>query len=165
LRAGTIESRLRRGTGFCDEGADFLETRIMSLKFGICAVLLLAASPTAAQPPAATPPAPQPAVPTGQQADLQRAAMAFGQCVSAGIHNVSASTTPEAGAAAVLGGCTAQRAALAQSVDAMIAAAPEDKRAAGHAQFESQMGQAQAQIADAIRQSRATPPAPATPPH
>lgn len=136
----------------------------MSLKFGLCAVLLLAASSTAAQPPAAAPPAPQPA-PTGPQADLQRAAMAFGQCVSAGIHNVSASTTPEAGATAVLAGCTAQRGALAQSVDAMIATAPEAQRAGAHAQFESQMAQAPAQIADAIRQSRAAPAAPATPPH
>ena len=133
----------------------------MSLKFGLSAVLLLAASPIAAQPPAAAP-APQ-AAPTGPEAAIQRTAMAFGQCISAGIQGLSATVTPEAGATAVLNGCAAQRGDLTRSVDAMIATIPEDQRAAAHTQFESQMGQAQTQIAAAIRQRRATPAAPAAP--
>jgi hypothetical protein len=135
----------------------------MPFKFGLSAVLLLIAAPAAAQPPAAAPPAPQPATPSGPDAAIQRTAMAFGQCISAGVQNVSASVTPEAGAAAVLAGCAAQRDALAQSVDAAIATAPEDKRAGAHAQFESQMAQVPAQIAEGIRRHRAAPAAPATP--
>lgn len=139
----------------------------MSLKTGLFAVLLLTASPIAAQPPAAGP-APQPVPNPAQiaaQADIQRTATAFGQCVSAGIQNVSASVTPEAGAAAVLGGCAAQRGALNQSAEALIAIVPADQRAAAHAQFDSQMGQVQTRIAEAIRQHRAAPTAPAPSPH
>jgi hypothetical protein len=138
----------------------------MFLKTGLSAILLLAALPAAAQPPAAAP-APQAAL-TGPQADVQRTAMAFGQCVSGALQNLSASVAPEAGAAGVLSGCAAQRAELARSVDAMIATMPEAQRAQAHAQFETDMGQVQPQIADAIRQHRAagaTPAAPPTPSH
>jgi uncharacterized protein YukE len=137
----------------------------MSLKFGFWAVLLLAAAPVAAQAPAA-PPAPPPMDP--HQAEIQRTAMAFGQCISAGLQNLSATITPEAGATAVLNGCSTQRAALTQSVNAMIATLPADQQGAAHTQFESQIGQAPTQIADAIRRHRAesaAPAAPATPPH
>jgi hypothetical protein len=135
----------------------------MSLKLGLGAALLLAASSAAAQPPAAAPPAPTPTVSPEQRAALQSAATAFGQCVSAGIQRLSASVAPEAGATIVLGGCAAQRGALAQSVEAIIAIVPDAQRPAAQAQFESQMGQAEAQTAEAIRQARAAPPAPAAP--
>ena len=133
----------------------------MFLKFGFSAALLLAASPIAPQPQTA-PQEAQPADP--HQAEIQRMAMAFGQCISTGMENVSASVTPEAGAAAVFGGCAAQRDALAKSVDAAIATLPEDQRATAHTQFESQINQVPAQLAEAIRQHRAAP-APATPSH
>ena len=133
----------------------------MSLKFGFATAVLLAASPIAAQPPAAAP-----AAPTGPQTAIQRTAMAFGQCISAAMQKISPSVTPEAGAAVILGGCAAQRTDLTQSVEAMIATLPEAQRAAAHAQFESQMGQAETQIADAIRQHHAAAAAaPAAPPH
>jgi hypothetical protein len=136
----------------------------MSLKFGLCAALLLAAAPIAAQPPGAAPPPPM----TGPQAEVERTAMAFAQCISTTLQNLTASATPEAGATAALDGCTAQRGALNQSVDALIATLPADQKAPAHAQFESQMAEAPAQIADAIRQHRAAaaaPGAPAAPPH
>ena len=136
----------------------------MSLKFAFAAAVLLAAAPLAAQPPAA-PPAPQPTDP--HEAEIQSAGMAFGQCIETGMQHVSASVTPEAGAATVLNGCTAQRAALAKAVNGAIDTLPADKRAAAHTQFDTQIGQVQGQLADAIRQQRAAPatPAPATPPH
>ncbi len=132
----------------------------MSSKFGLSVALLLAASAAAAQPPAAAPAAPQWAPTPDQQASIQRTATAFGQCISAGVQGLPASVTPEAGATTILAGCAAQRSALAQSVDAMIATMPEAQRAPAHAQFESQIGQAPAQIAAGIRQSRAAPAAP-----
>jgi hypothetical protein len=135
----------------------------MSLKFGLFAALLLAASAAAAQPPAAGPASPQPAPPAGPQAAIQQAGMAFGQCISAAIQSVPASLTPEAGAASVMAGCATQRGELDRSVDAMIATIPETERATAHAQYQSQIGQAETQIADAIRQRRVAPPAPATP--
>jgi hypothetical protein len=136
----------------------------MSLKFGFAAGLLLAASPILAQPPAA-PPAPQPT--DAQKAEIQRTGAAFGQCIEAGMHNVSASVTPEAGAAGVLSGCATQRDALVKAVNAVIDALPQDQRAAAHSQFDGQIGQVQNQLADGIRQQRAAPAptAPATPSH
>jgi hypothetical protein len=143
----------------------------MSLKFGLPAALLLAASPIAAQPPAAAaPPAMTPAQ-TAAQAAIQRTATAFGQCISTAIQNSSAATTPEAAAAAALSGCAAQRAELGRSVDAMIATMPAAQQAEAHAAFESDMNRAQGDIAQAIAQQRAAaaapaaPATPATPPH
>ncbi|HEX4737927.1 MAG TPA: hypothetical protein VH331_10230 [Allosphingosinicella sp.] len=136
----------------------------MSLKFGFAAAVLLSASPLLAQPPAA-PAAPQPT--DAQKAEIQRTGTAFGQCIEAGMHNVSTSVTPEAGAAGVLGGCATQRDALVKAVNAVIETLPQDQRAAAHSQFDGQIGQVQGQLADAIRQQRAAPatPAPATPSH
>ena len=126
----------------------------MFAKTGIGAILFLAALPAVAQPPAAGSNEP---APTGPEAAIQQAAMAFGQCVSAGIQNVPTSQAAEAGAAVVLSGCSAQRAALATSVEAMIATMPEAQRAQAHAQFESQMRQATGQVAGAIILRRAAP--------
>ncbi len=141
----------------------------MFQKFGIGVALLMAASPLAAQTPAQTPAAPPPPQPTeAQQAAIQQAGMAFGQCLSTGMQSVSASVTPEAGAAGVLSGCAAQRDALVKAVEAVIATLPADRKTAAQTQFDTRLGEAQSQIADAIRQKRAapdTPPAPATPPH
>jgi hypothetical protein len=147
----------------CDEGSDSGE-HIMSLnKLALSALLLASALPAVAQPPAAAGTAPPAA---GPEAAIQQAATAFGQCISTGMHAVPASVTPEAGAASVLGGCAAQRQQLTVAVNAMIATLPADQQAAAHAQFESQIGQADTQIAAAIRQQRAAPAAaPATPAH
>ena len=135
----------------------------MSLKFALYASLFAAAMPAAAQPPASTP-APS-AAPTGPAAAIQPAAMAFGQCLSAGVQNAPASVTPEAGATAVLAGCAAQHTALDQAVEALLVTLPADQQAAGRARYQSQIGQAQTQIADAIRQrnAAAAPATPATP--
>jgi hypothetical protein len=135
----------------------------MFLKFGLSAALLLAASSIAAQPSA--PPAPQPTDP--HEAEIQTAGMAFGQCISTGMQHVSASVTPEAGAAAVLTGCATQRGALAKAVNAAIDTLPAERRAEAHTQFESKLGEIPGQLADAIRQQRAATatPAPATPSH
>ena len=157
----------------------------MSLKVALPLALILAAAPALAQPPAATPPAAggttTQAAPPAEAfrpspeivAAIQQAAQAFGMCVNAGVQGLPATATAEAGAATVLAGCGAQRQTLVQAAEAMIASMPEDQRADGHAQLESQMGQVEGRIADGIRQSRAaaaaaaatsaTPPAPATP--
>ena len=139
----------------------------MSLKFALAAVLFAAAVPAMAQPPAAsTPPA---AAPAGPGAAIQPAAMAFGQCLQTGMQSVPATVTPEAGANSVLGGCSAQRSALVQAVEAMLATLPADQQAAGRAQLESRLGAVPTQLADAIRQQRgaaaAPAAAPATPSH
>jgi hypothetical protein len=149
----------------------------MSLKFGLSAILLLAAAPALAQPPAGGTAATQPAQPSPAAiAAIQTAAQAFGTCVSGGMQNVPASATPEAGAAGVLGGCAAQRQALVQAAEAMIATMPADQQAAAHVQMTSQLGGIETRVADGIRQQRAaaaagaapasssTPAAPATPP-
>ena len=134
----------------------------MSLKFPFAAALFLAAAPIAAQPPAA---APQPTDP--HEVAIQQAGEGFGQCIETGMHNVSATATPEAGAATVMGGCATQRDALVKAVNAAIETLPAEKRAAAHTQFDTQIGQVQGQLAEAIRQQRAAPaaPAPATPSH
>lgn len=136
----------------------------MFLKFGFTAALMLAAAPIAAQAPA-TPPAPQPTDP--HEAEIQSAGMAFGQCISTGMQHVSASVTPEAGAAAVLNGCATQRDALVKAVSAAIDTLPADKRADAHTQLDSKLGEVPGQLADAIRQQRAAAatPAPAMPSH
>jgi len=152
----------------------------------LAAAPALAQQPSGATPPAggtatqAAPPAAEPFRPSPEIiAAIQQAAQAFGNCVNAGVGGLPASATPEAGAATVLAGCSAQHQSLVQAAEAMIASMPEDQRADGHAQLESQMSQVPGRIADGIRQSRAaaaaaastpaptTPaaPAPATTPH
>jgi hypothetical protein len=150
----------------------------MISKFALSAALLFAAAPALAQAPAggtAAQPA-QPAQPSPAAiAAVQQAAQGFGTCVSGGMQSVPASDTPEAGATTVLGGCAAQRQAMVQAAEALVASLPADQQTAAHAQMESQLGQIPAQVADGIRQMRAaaaaaapaspaTPAAPATPP-
>lgn len=129
----------------------------MSFKLVLSALLLLGAAPALAQAPAAAPAA-------GPEAAIQQAADAFGQCISTGLQALPATVTPEAGSASVLSGCAAQHRVLDQRVGAMIATMPEAQRAAAQGQYASQMGQVGPQIAEAIRQHRAAPPA-ATPAH
>ena len=143
----------------------------MFLKFLPAAALLLAAAPALAQPPAASSSQPPAAAsqPSSAQsaaaAAIQPAAMAFGQCLQTGMQSVPATVTPEAGATAVLGGCGTQRSALVAAVEAMLATLPADQQAQGRAQLDSRLGAVPAQLADAIRQSRAAAAAPAaTPP-
>jgi hypothetical protein len=151
----------------------------MSLKFGLCAILMLAAAPAVAQAPvggtpAATPAQPaQPPQPSPAQIQaIQTAAQAMQACMMTGIQNVPASTAPDAGAAAVLAGCETQRQGIAHAVDAIIASLPADQQVAARAeatsQMQSQLAQAQTQIAAAITQQRtagATPAAAAQPAH
>jgi hypothetical protein len=137
----------------------------MSLKVTIAAVLLLVAAPALAQPPAASSPPPASAEASGPGAAIQQAATAFSQCLSTGAQRVDAAVTPEAGAANVVNGCAAQRQALDQAVEAMLATLPADQQAAGRAQYQSQLATVPTQLADGIRQGRAaaTPATPATP--
>jgi hypothetical protein len=145
----------------------------MQLRFALTTFMMLAGAPALAQPPAGTAPpagaaaAGQPPQPSPAEiAAIQQAGQGFGTCISGGIPNVPDSATPEAGAAGVMAGCAAQRQALVQAVEAMLANMPEPQRTEGHAQMESQLGEAQTQVADAIRQHRAAaaaPPASATP--
>jgi hypothetical protein len=150
----------------------------MLLRFALSTALVLAAAPALAQPPAGAAP-PATAAPPYQPSPaeisaIQQTAQGFGTCISGGIGNVPDSATPEAGAAGVLAGCAAQRQALVQALEAMFANMPAAQRTAGHAQMERQLGEAQTQVADAIRQHRAAaaaaaasptpaPPAPAAP--
>jgi hypothetical protein len=143
----------------------------MQLRFALSTFMMLAGAPALAQPPAGTAP-PAGAAAAGQPAQppqpspaeigaIQQAGQGFGTCISGGIQNVPDSATPEAGAAGVMAGCAAQRQALVQAVEAMLANMPEPQRTEGHAQMESQLGEAQTQVADAIRQHRAAAAAPA----
>jgi len=121
------------------------------LKFGLSAALLLAAVPALAQPQGG-------AAPAGQAA-IQQAAMAFGQCVQTGVQGLAATVTPQAGATAVLGGCSTQRQALVQAAEAMIATLPAEQQAAARQQMTSQLGGIETQIAAAITRMRAAPAA------
>jgi hypothetical protein len=144
----------------------------MSLKFGLSAILLLAAAPALAQTgggvPAETTPA-APAQPSPALASaIQTAAQAFGTCVQTGMQGAPATATPDAAATSVLAGCSAQRAGLVQAVSTMIASLPADQRAEAQAQADSQLAEAQihSQIVNAITQHRAAPAAaPAQPAH
>jgi hypothetical protein len=120
-------------------------------RFGFSAALLLAAAPALAQQ--ATPGATAPA----GAAEIQQAAMAFGQCVETGAKALAATVTPEAGAATVMTGCTAQRAALERAAETLIAgpAVPQDKKAAARTQLRSELAMAPTKIADGIRKMRA----------
>ena len=138
------------------------------LKLFVSAACLAVAVPAFAQDSAA--PAPQAPQLTGPQLAIQQAAMAFGQCVQAGVRGVSADVTPEAGATAVMTGCATQKQALESAAQSYIATMPEAERAGAQEHLRSGLADAQTQIAGAIRQMRtaATPAAPApaaTPAH
>src|SRR5690349_11551012 len=94
-------------------------------RFTAFALLALAAGPALAQNQTA-PAQPAPAgPPPAEMAAIQQAGMAFGQCVQAGVPNVPATVTPEAGATSVLAGCSTQRGALDRAAAALVAAMPE----------------------------------------
>jgi hypothetical protein len=109
-----------------------------------------AASSSAQTPPAAS----------GPEAQIQQSAMAFGQCVSTGVHGVAATVSPEAGASSVLAHCAAQRQQLEQTVEAFIATLPAEQRAEATAQMHAQMGEVESQVAAGIRQQRSQAAAP-----
>ncbi len=111
----------------------------------------LFAAPALAQPPAGQAPPPE----------IMAAGQAFGECIEAGIGRVAASVTPEAGATAVLSGCSAERTRLEEVVTNFINAAPmpPEQKTAALAQMRSQFAAAEGQIAAGIRQSRAAPAA------
>jgi hypothetical protein len=144
-------------------------------RFPILAALCLTALPAAAlaqATPAQPAPAPAPAAPPAPAGPppaainaVQQAGMAFGQCVQTGVQAVPATVTPEAGATSVLGGCAPQRQALEQAVQTLLAALPEDQRAAGQERLRSELGGIQGQVAAAIQARRTpAPPAPAATP-
>lgn len=140
------------------------------LKFIVSAACLAIAVPAFAQDSAA--PAPQAPQLTGPQLAIQQAAMAFGQCVQAGVRGVGADVTPEAGATAVLSGCATQKTALETAAQSFIATMPEAERAGAQEHLRTGLAQAETQIAGAIRAQRtaaaapaAAPAAPAAPAH
>lgn len=112
----------------------------------------LIATPALAQPPAGQAPPPE----------IMAAGQAFGQCIETGIGRVAATVTPEAGAAAVLNGCNAEKARLEEVVTTFINAAPmpAEQKTAALAQMRTELAAAETQIAEGIRQSRAAPAAP-----
>ena len=98
-------------------------------------------------------------------AAVQQAGMAFGQCLQTGVMGVPATVTPEAGATTVLSGCATQRQALEQAANALVAALPEDQRAAAQERVRGQLAAVPGQIAAGIQQMRAaSAPAPAPAP-
>jgi hypothetical protein len=114
-------------------------------KLSFTAVLLLAAASAVAQPIVTAP------EPRGQ---LQQASMAFGQCVQTGITGLPASVTPEAGAAAVLAGCSSPRQALENAAQSFIVTLPEAEQASAREMLRTQFGGIENQIANGIRSSR-----------
>lgn len=139
------------------------------LKTGLSATLFMAASAAVAQP-AQTPPTAN-AAPAQQQQVVPppafiQAAEAFGQCVESASSRIPATVTPEATAAQALVACAAQKTAIETQFEAWVAsdAFPAGGRDIARQQFRSQFAQAEGQIANAIRQQRAAPAAPAPPP-
>ncbi len=129
------------------------------MKVTFFTVLALAAAPALAQSEAqseAPPAAPAPAA-SPEQAAVQQAASAFNQCVSAGVQGVETSVAPEAGAATVMGGCTAQRQQLEQAVGTVIASLPEEQQTAARQQLQTELDQVEPQVAAALRQRGAAP--------
>ncbi len=126
------------------------------LKYGLSAALLVAALPAFAQP------APAPAVPSGPPAAIQQAGQALGECIGGGMRGLAATVTPEAGAASVVGACSAQRDALVQAAEDFINTLPEEQRSPALTQMRAELGGLEADVAGAIRQQRSAPaPAPA----
>ena len=128
------------------------------LKYGLSIAFLCCAGAAFAQAgaPVSAPPAPAPAM-TPEQNAIQQSVMGFAQCVMAGVPNVPANLTPEAGATNVLAACAAQRRQLDAAVDALIATLPEPNKAAAREQYRTQMAAAETQIASRIGQLRAAP--------
>jgi hypothetical protein len=117
------------------------------------AVALLSSSGIALAQEAAPAQVPSPAQAAAMQS-IQSAATSFGQCVSTGMQGVTADVTPEAGATSVLGACATQKDALVVAAEAFISTLPDADRPAAQAQMRSQLDEAEAQIAGAIRQQR-----------
>ncbi|GAA4815726.1 hypothetical protein GCM10023232_09410 [Sphingosinicella ginsenosidimutans] len=144
------------------------------IRFPIAASFLLAV-PAALQAQASAPaqeaPAPATAAPaTPDTSTIQQAGMAFGHCIEAGLANVPATATPEAGAASVASGCATELHALESAAEAFIAQLPEEQRTPAQANLHAQLAEVEGQVADAIREQRAAAapaagsPAPAAPP-
>lgn len=132
------------------------------LKIGLAAALLVTAASALAQPQA--PPAGAPGhAPAGAShappPELVQAGQAFGACIGSGIQGVSASVTPEAGAATVLAGCSGQLSRLQQLFESSVAASamPETDKADARAQLRTGLAQLESEIAQGIRQHRAEP--------
>ena len=128
------------------------------LKTGLSALLLVAATAAAAQP-ATTPPANQ--APAQQQRPAPppafiAAAEEFGRCGEGGVEQTPATVTPEATAAQAIAACSTQKAALETEFEAWVAGPdfPEANRDMARQQFRSQIGTAEAQLAEQIRQQR-----------
>ena len=125
----------------------------MTFGSAVAAALLAAALPAAAQAQEASRSAPP-----AEAAAIRQAAAAFGQCIAAGMQGLGAA--PEADAAAVLGACSAERQRLEQAAEAMIATLPAEQQGPAREQLRSQLADADAQIADAIRRQREAAAAP-----
>ena len=125
------------------------------LKFGLSAAALLLASPALAQPPQGGPTPPP---------EFMQAAQGFGQCVGTAMGGLAATVTPEAGATQVLAGCATQKTALETAFETWVSGPsfPAEGREIARQQFRTQLGSAEADIANAIRQRRGSAaPAPA----
>jgi len=134
-------------------------------RFATLAILSLAATPAFAQNQTAPAPSAPAGPPPAEMAAVQQAGMAFGQCLQTGVMGVPATVTPEAGATTVLSGCATQRQALEQAANALVAALPEDQRAAAQERVRGQLAAVPGQIAAGIQQMRAaSAPAPAPAP-
>ena len=123
------------------------------LKYGLSAALLVAALPAFAQP--APPFRTEGAPPMAPNAEIQQAGQAFGECLGSGMRGLAATVTPEAGAAGIVGACTAQRDALVQAAEAFITTLPEARRSQALTQMRAEIGGIEADIAGAIRSQRA----------
>jgi hypothetical protein len=126
------------------------------LKRALFAGLALTAVPTLAQPPQSQS---GPDVPQAPTPAIQAAGEAFGTCIGAGIGGLPDSATPDAGATSVLAACARQRDALVAAIESFISggAMPAEQKQAALTQVRAQFAQAQTEIANAIRQSRAAP--------
>jgi len=131
---------------------------VIMLKTALTAALIVAAFPAVAQHDDSSSAQLQPAAPP-EAAAIQQAAMAFGQCVSAGVQALDAAVAPEPGAAGVAAGCASERDRLEQAAQTMIATLPEEQQPAAREQLRSQLAQVETRIAAGIRQRREAPAA------
>ncbi len=106
--------------------------------------LLLAAAVQAA--PVAPAPAAEP--------PIAALAKAFSGCIRGKLPMVPATLSPEAGADEVIKQCAAERSALEQHVEGMIAQAPEAQKAGTRAEYQAAMAQVRPELVKAITAMR-----------
>jgi hypothetical protein len=130
------------------------------IKSGLVAALLMSAAPALGQTTTQPSPVPvPPPAPTPQQQAVQSAAMAYNGCLRAGAGSVPATSTPQQAADAIVAGCMTQQHALEAAANSYIATLPAAEQAEKREEVRTGLASVSGQLASAITQMRAAPPA------